>query len=551
MDWDSPATKKHIKEAEAQGCKLVGDGKNSNYRLYKLECDHEQQLKLSHMRKGTFKCRACIEERFSREAQKHKCELLGPGARAPYRRYRLPCGHEQEMQPANLTGTKFRCRDCMDDELRKDAEKQKCEILGNGKNSNYRLYRLDCGHKREVRVDDMRTGSFHCRDCMDEELRKDAEKHKCELLGAGKNSNYRLYKLECGHKREVKTGHMHDGNFRCEECFEDKLNREATANDCELLRPGRNFNYRWYKLLRCGHEQELTTANVRKGEFACKTCLAERLKQEAETQEIELIGPGKTHHYRLYKLDCGHERELLTQKVRDGSFRCDICLANRLKHEANAQGAELLGPGSTSSHRIYELRCGHQQEVETGNMRRGNIGCIVCQEEKVRSEARALGCEIIGPGRNANYRLYKLLCGHEREVKVDAMRNNSFVCQTCEDTSRTLPSNLYLLYIKVGYDEWLKLGYAKSVTHRTSQYGLPASAEVTTVKSLPFDTGNEAHAAEADIHKRYRRKRLTKKQMADFHTASGFDECYPVTMLETLLAELETVKQAQARKDQA
>lgn len=34
--------------------------------------------------------------------------------------------------------------------------------------------------------------------------------------------------------------------------------------------------------------------------------------------------------------------------------------------------------------------------------------------------------------------------------------------------------------------------------------------------------------------------------MKQFHIRSGADVCYPITMLETLLAELEAVKRSQA-----
>ncbi len=172
--------------------------------------------------------------------------------------------------------------------------------------------------------------------------------------------------------------------------------------------------------------------------------------------------------------------------------------------------------------------------------------CNTCLSDKLDQEAEAQSCKLLSAGRNRLYRRYKLPCGHEQEVALQAMRYGSFVCQTCEETSRTLPSNLCLLHIKVDSDEWLKLGFAKSVDLRISQYGLPESAEVTIVDSLPFDTGNEAHAIEADMHKRHRRKRLTQKQMRDFHTVGGFAECYPVTMLDTLLAELAALKAPQA-----
>ena len=214
--------------------------------------------------------------------------------------------------------------------------------------------------------------------------------------------------------------------------------------------------------------------------------------------------------------------------------------------EAEAQGCKLVGAGKSAHYRLYVLPCGHQQEVTTGHMRLGNFMCSVCFTVKLNQEAEAQGCKLLGAGKDANSRLYELPCGHEREVDTGAMRTGGFLCQTCEETSRTLPSNVYLFHIKVNSDEWLKLGYAKSVAYRASGYGLPQGAELTIVKSIPFGTGNEAHAAEADIHKRYRRKRLSRKQAEQFHTKSGAEECYPLTMLDTLLAELEALKALQA-----
>jgi len=50
MDWNSEATRKHISEAKAQRCELLGPGKNATYRLYRLPCGHEQELQTGNMR---------------------------------------------------------------------------------------------------------------------------------------------------------------------------------------------------------------------------------------------------------------------------------------------------------------------------------------------------------------------------------------------------------------------------------------------------------------------------------------------------------------------
>ena len=117
------------------------------------------------------------------------------------------------------------------------------------------------------------------------------------------------------------------------------------------------------------------------------------------------------------------------------------------------------------------------------------------------------------------------------------MRIGSFCCQTCEDYFYTLPSKAYLLHIKVGADEWLKLGFAKNIDFRVSQYGLPSDAKVSVIVTKDFDTGKEAMEFEGFLHKRYKRKRLKAAYMADFHSKSGQTECYPVILVDRLMAE--------------
>lgn len=419
-------------------------------------------------------------------------------------------------------------------------------MLGAGQNRATRLYRLTCGHEQLVATAKMRQGGFRCQTCMAEKLNQEAEAQGCKLLGPGRDANYRLYLLPCGHEQEIHTAGMRKGGIRCSSCLEDRLRREAQVQGCKLLGSADNPRYRKYQLP-CGHEQEVHTYAMREGAVQCKICLYDKLEQEAAENGCVLLGPGKDTNYRVYRLRCGHEQELAPTSVRKGSFRCHTCLDNKLNQEAKEKGCELLGRGRSKAYRYYRLPCGHEQEVQTGDVRRGDFDCKVCRSEKLKQEAEEQGCKLLGSGKKNNYRLYRLPCGHDQEVQTGDMRRGNFLCQICEETSRSLPSNLYLLHIKVDSDEWLKLGYAKSVDNRVTRYGLPEAALVKVVKSVPFETGNEAHAIEADIHKRYRRKRLPREQVEFFHTRGGFDECYPITMLETLLAEFEALKQDQPR----
>ena len=542
MDWYSPTTKKHIKEAEAQGCKLISAGKSRKYRLYSLPCEHEQEVQLGHMRLGNFNCHACIARRLTQDAEAQGCKLLGPGRNANFRLYALPCGHDQEVPPTQMRKGIFRCRACLDEQLGMEAKAQGCMLLGAGKSGHYRLYKLPCGHEREIQTGDIRKGNYRCRVCAGERFTKESEAQGCKLLGPGKTKDHRLYLLPCGHEQQATLKGMRSGSFRCALCLNEKLTREAEARGCKLLGvsdkksyclyklpcgheqtahtgqmrtggvrcniclveriaqdaeaqgckllgPGRNANFRLYALP-CGHDQEVQVIHMKRGRVQCRFCLDKRLKQEAEARGCELIdAPAKAGH-RLYKLSCGHEREVRLTTMRDGSYRCNTCLENRITLDAKAQGCKVASKGRAVNFRKYELPCGHEQDVRFNDMRIGKFLCRTCVAEKHDQEAEAQACKILGKGKSSLSRLYSLPCGHEQEVFLSSMRDASFLCQTCEETSRTLPSNVYLLHIKVDSDEWLKLGYAKAVNTRVAQYGLPRDAEVTNIGSLPFDTGN-------------------------------------------------------------
>jgi hypothetical protein len=152
--------------------------------------------------------------------------------------------------------------------------------------------------------------------------------------------------------------------------------------------------------------------------------------------------------------------------------------ATTKKHikEAKAVGLTLIGAGKDANYRTYRFnnskKCKrkHEQEIQIGMVRNNNFRCNQCHQIKLESEAKAVGLTLIGEGRNATYRTYRCnKCKYKQEIQTGNVRNNSFICNTCEETSRDLPSNVYLLKIKHKDNEWIKLGYAKSIKTRIQQ----------------------------------------------------------------------------------
>jgi hypothetical protein len=117
-----------------------------------------------------------------------------------------------------------------------------------------------------------------------------------------------------------------------------------------------------------------------------------------------------------------------------------------------------------------------------------------------------------------------MACGHEQEIQTTNMRTGRFACRVCEDTWATKPSNLYLHKITHGDTTLLKFGRAQNVEHRIKRYGLPADATVLTLKTWAYSTGAQADRVESLINRAvpHLNRRLARKVL----TASGSTECF-------------------------
>jgi predicted adenine nucleotide alpha hydrolase (AANH) superfamily ATPase len=370
------------------------------------------------------------------------------------------------------------------------------------------------------------------------------------LLGSGKDRKYRTYHInKCEHIQQFQVGHVKENNFRCSRCLDMKLSKEAKAQNLSLLTtpPGSKLkSQRLYRFNECEHEQVISPANVRKGkDFKCNECFEIKLNKEAKDAGLRLIAKGKNTQYRRYRfLKCAHEREITTGAVRKGKdFKCNECFEIKLNKEAKDAGLRLIGKANNknANYRQYEiLKCLHRQDITTSNARTGGYYCSQCQVIKHAKEASAGGLTLVEEGKDSNYRVFSFNeCGHIQEIHLSAVRDGNFVCNTCEETSRDLPSEVYMLKIVVGSFSYLKLGYTNNLIYRIKRYKLPESASLSRVKILKFKKGRDAHQFESFLHIKYKANVIDQVAMQRFHPGSGSTECYPLDMLDTLMDELE------------
>lgn len=534
---------KHIDEAIQAGVELIGEGKDANSKLYLIkECGHEQILYIQSVRNKKFTCSICLENKLKKEAKEQNLEFIEVDNKAGVGIYRFKeCGHTQKIQYSAVRNGEFRCKTCNEMQYHIEAKDAELELIGPGRNTSTRLYKFkSCEHEQIISMHEVRNKQFMCRECQLEKLSKEAKLVGLTLIGKVKNPNNRIYKFnECGHEQEINSVCVRRNTFQCNTCLDEKYVKEAERVGLILIGPGHEYPYNIYRFKECGHTQQIRIPEVRINKFKCQTCADIQYKTEAEKANLEIIGESKKDGYKIYRFkkcghiqeirmdgvrnedstvrckqcqedkynqeadkvgliligevridykkyrfkECGHTQEIQPGDVRLNNFKCRACVKIKYEREVNEAGLELLDEGDTFSARLYKIKsCGHTQRINIDSVRNKSFRCGSCFEEKIKKEAEEAEeaeLELIGSGKNAEYRLYRLKnCGHMREIKTYHVRTKSFKCAVCKGmllkNGEIVKSNLekiignWLIYndIKFEYEKRLS---SKSL-HKTDFY---------------------------------------------------------------------------------
>lgn len=365
-----------------------------------------------------------------------------------------------------------------------------------------------------------------------DKLKDEAEAVGLEIVGFVDNINQRLYRFKsCGHEQIIFIYSVRRKTVSCSTCLENKYKAEAELNGLEFItKLPKSKGKSLYKFKDCGHFKEINPAYVARGSFRCNECLTNKYKSEAESHGLEFVKKvrGKTGIYRFK--GCGHVQEILTKSVADGGFRCSICLTEKHKKEAEEIGLELVGKAENVSYRRYRFKaCGHEQEIAITSVRNKEVKCSVCYEKSLREEAIKVGLELIGDSEKDGYRRYKILsCGHEKDIRIVRVRDGIFYCDECCERSWSKPAYVYKLKITCEGFTWFKIGYSNNVKNRIIDFGLPENSVVEIIESILYPTAEEAMIVEQRIHKELEEYSFDKSLMKKYHTISGFTECFAV-----------------------
>ncbi|MDC0587018.1 hypothetical protein OAP06_04645 [Gammaproteobacteria bacterium] len=517
-----------------------------------LNCNKKLKVDVSTNRgkKQSYCSMICLREgkqsQYRSEAKRVGMTHLGKGSISiNHQLYRFnKCGHKQEINPHHIRVNKgFRCNSCIEENHIKEATEAGLSIVENIQDSSYKIYRFNkCGHTQKMQPTNIRNSKPKCQKCFAAEINEEAEVAGVKLVGEGSNKNNKLYMFkQCGHTQELSLYNIRHLKIHCNECKLNELRKEAKNVGLELISKVRTERY-LYKIKSCGCEKIISPHNVRKNNFRCKPCLLLRLENEAEEVGLILLGAGRNGAFRTYRFKiCGHEKSIATSSVRNDEFRCEICYEAILKKDAKAIGLELLGKGKNAFYRYYQFKiCGHKKEMQYMHVRQKVAECKICLQARWEKEAKEVGLKLIGSSsRGSGYKIYEFIkCKHQQVISLQAVKNNSFICRQCEETAYDLPSKVYLLKLKHKDLTWLKLGHAKNVSTRIKSYGLVDGVKVDTLIAIDFDTGRQAEKYEYIIGKEHEKYKYGQKKMKEYMTHSGFTECFKTKAQDLLMSRI-------------
>lgn len=177
--------------------------------------------------------------------------------------------------------------------------------------------------------------------------------------------------------------------------------------------------------------------------------------------------------------------------------------------------------------------CGHIDDYQQANIRRGKVRCTACQITKYKSALKD-GWTFINHYRE-NHTTYVNIqhrCSDPIvKVAVSAYLNAAYDCPHCMHTHFSDPSYFYV--IQVG--DIIKLGISNRPDQRYTQYGLPADAQIIEHLRIPLENKRDALVVESYAKQLVNDFKIPSDVARQVFTKSGYSECYYIKCLQMLM----------------
>lgn len=359
-----------------------------------------------------------------------------------------------------------------------------------------------------------------------------------------KSGHYNYIFDKCGHKKELVPNKVRNSNPICNICRLEEIKQIGKDKGLIFIGNSEQSGHYLFEFDTCGHQRVYKPANIKRRKPTCDVCQLEKIKQGAIEKGLTLIGAsGKFSHY-FYKFDkCGHQKEYSPGNLKKRNPTCDICQFEVYNKESKLKGLTIIKKLDRTAYYLYKFdKCGHEKQYVPANLRKENPICEICRIEQFKIEAKKKGLSLIGESDISSYYLYEFdKCGHRKDDSPSHIRERNQLCEFCDECHFDNESYVYLFNITNNKKTFLKLGISSNIKERIKSYKLKDDYSVNVLDLFLFDNRYISTKFEKSIHKKNITERLSPNEMRKI-MKSGFTECYPISMQDSLLSEINNLR---------
>ncbi len=230
---------------------------------------------------------------------------------------------------------------------------------------------------------------------------------------------------------------------------------------------------------------------------------------------------------------CGHVDNYQQSAIRRGNVKCSHCYETKISEECKAAGFTLVVKVDGRYSKCTCNVCGHVDNYNQANIRRGNVKCTSCQITKYKAVLKD-GWTFIN-----HYQENNLTCMNLKhncsdaivKVHLSAYLNGAYDCPHCSHTHFSDPSYFYV--IQVG--DIIKLGISNKPDKRFTQYGLQDDLTIIEHLRIPLETKRDALVVESYAKQLAKDFKIPSDAAKQVFIKSGYNECYEIACLPMLM----------------
>lgn len=283
----------------------------------------------------------------------------------------------------------------------------------------------------------------------------------------------------------------------------------------------------------CGHVDDYQQVAIRRGSVKCSNCHETKWREECKAEGLIWIEKVDAAYSKCSCNVCGHVDNYDQGQIRRGKVKCSNCYQARMSEECSAVGLTWIEKVDKRNSKCSCNVCGHIDNYDQNQIRRGDVKCTPCQITKYKSKLKQGWTFIDHCCENKQTYVNIQHSCSDAIVKVQSGNylNGVYDCPHCMHTHFSDPSYFYVIQV----EDIIKLGISNRPSQRYTQYGLPDDSTIIEHLRIPLENKRDALVVESYAKQLVKDFKIPSEAAQQVFTKSGFNECYDIECLPMLM----------------